>query len=165
LIKKEKKDLSSIGLSGKHFFANIYLGLSLGVIFALFAVLTNYWKYSGLSFADFGLDGFALLRLMLLSLATAFSEETLFRGYILTRLFQVWKSAWKAGLVSALLFSFIHLPVAFFVWDYPLTLLLLQAVLTFLLGLGNSFLLFKTGTVVAPIVNHTLWGLTVFLFR
>ena len=92
LLKKEKKDFTSIGLSTKNLFTNIRFGLGLGAVFALVGVLTNYWKYSGLYFISFGLTGTSLLRLMLIFLVTAFSEELLFRGYIFTRLLQVWKN-------------------------------------------------------------------------
>lgn len=165
LVKKEKEDFSSLGFSTKNLFRNIYFGLGLGMAFALLGVLTNYLKYGGISFATFGLTGASLLWLMSLAFATAFSEEVLFRGYIFTRLLKTWKNELTTGIVSAFLFSLIHLPIALFVWHYTLSMLFIQGFLTFLLGFGNAFLMAKTGTIVAPIINHTLWGLTVFLFR
>lgn len=164
-VQKEKEKLSSIGFSTKNLYRNIYFGLALGVVFAVLGVLTNYWKYGGIAFATFGLTGASLLWLMFLALATAFSEEVLFRGYIFTRLLKTWKNELTTGIVSAFLFSLIHLPIALFVWHYNLSMLFIQGFLTFLLGFGNAFLMAKTGTIVAPIINHTLWGLTVFLFR
>ncbi len=164
-VQKEKEKLSSIGLSTKNLYRNIYFGLGLGVVFAVLGVLTNYWKYGGIAFATFGLTGASLLWLMLISLATAFSEEALFRGYIFTRLLKIGKNGWMATIVSALLFALIHLPITIFVWDYSLSMVLVQGFLVFLLGFGNAFLMARTGTIVAPVINHTLWSLTVFLFR
>ena len=165
VVQKEKEKLSSIGFSTKNLYRNIYFGLGLGVVFAVLGVLTNYWKYGGIAFATFGLTGASLLWLMFLSLATAFSEEILFRGYIFTRLLKIGKNGWMATIVSALLFALIHLPISIFVWDYSLSMVFVQGFLAFLLGFGNAFLMAKTGTIVAPVINHTLWGLTVFLFR
>jgi len=165
LIKKEKEDLSSIGLSSINLFRNIYFGLGLGMVFTFLGILVNYWKYGSISFSSFGLTEISLLWLVFLSLATAFSEEILFRGYVFTRLLKVWKNELAAGVVSALLFSLIHFPVAIFVWGYEPSMLFIQGFLTFLLGLGNGFLMVKTGNIIAPIINHALWGLTIFLFR
>lgn len=165
LVRKEKTTIASIGLSTKNFFKNIYFGLGLGMAFALLGVLTNYWKYRGISFASFGLTGASLLWLMFISLVTAFSEEVLFRGYIFTRLLKIWKNEWSAGIVSAFLFSLIHLPIAIFVWHYETSMLFVQVFLTFLVGFGNAFLIARTKTVIAPMINHTLWGLAIFLFR
>ena len=165
LVKKEKNALASIGLSIKNLFANIYLGLGLGVLFALLGVLTKYWKYGGVSFATFGLTGASLLWLMLLSFITAFSEEVLFRGYIFTRLSKAWKNEWSGGIVSAFLFSLIHLPIAIFVWHYKPSMLFSHGFLSFFLGLTKNIMISKHDMNVAPIINHTLWSLTIFLFR
>jgi membrane protease YdiL (CAAX protease family) len=165
LLKKEKKPLSSLGMTSKCLFKNIYLGLGLGMVFSLIGLLTNYLKYGSLSFINFGLTGSSLLWLMFLSLATAFSEEVFFRGYIFTRLLQAWKDELSAGLVSAFLFSLIHLPIAFFVWEYGPGMMLSQGLLSFLVGFGNAFLMARTQSIIAPTLNHSLWSLAVFLFR
>lgn len=165
LIKKEKESFSSIGLSFQNLFKNIYYGLGLGTVFALIGILTNYLKYGGISFISYDLTFGSLLRLMFLYLATAFSEETFFRGYIFTRLLKTGKKELPAGMISAFLFALIHLPVAIFVWHYKPGALCLHGSLSFLLGLGNAFLMAKTRTIVAPVITHTLWGVTLFLFR
>lgn len=160
-----ERNLISLGISSKNLFKSIYLGLGLGMVFAFLGLMTNYAKYGGFSLATFDLNSISLLWLMLVSLVTAVSEEILFRGFIFNQLFKAWENEMTAGTASALLFALIHLPIALFVWDYNFSMVLIHGFLSFLLGYGNAFLMARTKTVVAPIINHTLWGLAVFLFR
>ncbi|HHT9121095.1 MAG TPA: lysostaphin resistance A-like protein [Candidatus Hypogeohydataceae bacterium YC41] len=79
-----------------------------------------------------------------------FTEELLFRGFLQPALREI-VGAWKAVLLSALLFSFVHLNIYVF----------LQI---FLLGLILAYLFEKTGTLIAPIFVHMLHNTATLTF-
>lgn len=165
VILQEKKSVGSIGLSLSNFFKNLYLGWGLGALFALEGLLTNAIKYRGLLFVPIGLSIIDLCQMIAISLITAFSEEIVFRGFILSRLMTIQKSELFANIISAVLFSLIHLPIILFVLQYNPASLASYLFLTFILGLANGYLFIKTKTIVAPTISHAFWNLSIILFR
>lgn len=161
----EKRSLTTIGWSGKNLFNNLYLGWGLGAFFAFEGMLANAIKYRGLLFFPMGLSIFDLVRLLVVSLVTGFTEETFFRGYIFTRLEVALKSEMWANFLSALAFAFIHLPIAYFVLQYDMVTLFSYEFILLLLGMANGFIFSKTRTVAAPTISHALWNLSVILFK
>src|SRR3972149_8795552 len=88
VLKKEKRPLSSIGLTGDNFFVSVYTGFGIGFLFALEGLAANFVKYGQFTIspiAAFRQYGFFLL---LLSIATAFSEELLGRGFLFSRFYE-----------------------------------------------------------------------------
>lgn len=100
-----------------------------------------------------------------LGLVTAISEETVFSGYIFQRLKGESKNFWAAAVTTAILFAIMHIPVSIFVLNYNMTELVSYLWLVILVTLGNNWLMWKTGNVIAPIMSHWLWGVAIFLFR
>lgn len=164
VVKKEKSRLDFLGLS-KDIFKAIRLGVLLGLIYGLAAFWFNYLKYGTVQLVSFGLAGTSLLVFLGLALATAISEEVLFRGYLLKKLIAVWKDEWSAVLFSGLLFALIHLPLLVFTSEQGGLVILVQFLLTLLVGWGNGVVMLRTGNILAPILSHVFWGTTIFLFR
>lgn len=165
VIYQEKKKLTSIGLSLRDFFKNLYLGWGLGAFFAFEGLISNAIKYRGLLFIPMGLSLVDLIRMLLISLFTAFSEEIVFRGYIMNRLNEVTKNEFLANIISAILFSLIHIPIAMFVLQYDLNSLFSYLFLMLVLGIADGYVFVRTGTIVAPTLAHALWNFSVILFR
>lgn len=167
LLFKEKENLASVGWRFQGFFKSLFWGVVLGIIFALLGFLTHLVKYQGISFV--GLASLATPSLFLgalaLSLITAVSEETVFRGYFFNRLWQVLKNEGWANLLSSFGWVLIHLPITLFVFHYNLTQILIFLFLSFLYGVGAAFLFARTGTIVAPVLLHVFWGWPILLFR
>lgn len=161
----EKRSLTTIGWSTSNFFKNVYLGWGIGAFFAFEGMFANAIKYRGLLFVPLGITFFDLIRLLAVSLAVGFTEETLFRGYIFTRLENVFKDQILANIVSSFAFVLIHFPIAIFVYHYGLTRLLSYGIILFVLGLANGFIFSKTRTITAPTISHGLWNLSVMLFK
>src|SRR4030042_2289034 len=115
LVSRERLGISSVGLTFKNFFPAVYLSLGLGAIFVIEAVGANFLKYGSINFAA-NLGSLPFAASLGLSFATAFSEETAFRGYIFNRLWFVMKSELLSNLFTTLLWTAIHVPIAFFVW-------------------------------------------------
>ena len=166
LIKKiEKQPLTSVGITKKNLLPAFYWGIGLGIVFILEGLLTNVLAFKGfqLTTSEFSLLSF--LGAIVLSFATAISEEIVFRGYIFNRLRHFWKKAWRANLLSSLLFVLVYLPVAIFVLGYTPWLMLVYLVFVFIFSLASGFVFSRTNNIVASILLHVFWSWPVILFR
>jgi len=162
--KKEKESLETLGLTGRNFFTSVYIGLGFGIVFALEGLVAHAIKYGKLDItpiAAFEQYGFFLI---ILSLATAFSEELLSRGFIFNRLYEKTKNLPYAAIVSTLMFVLLHIPILVTMTKLQGMTLILFLVTDFVLGMANSLLFYNTGSLVAPILVHIFWNMTVALY-
>lgn len=162
---KERRRLDSLGLTTKNLFTSIYIGLGFGFVFGLEGLVANAIKYGKLqivpiaAFTEYGMG-----MLLLLSLATAFSEEVLSRGFVFRRLIEGKKGLLFASLASTAMFVVLHLPILAFSLKLQGIELLLFFITDFVLGFANSLLLYNTGSLIAPILVHVFWNMTVALY-
>lgn len=164
LLGKEHLDLGSLGFTFRNLFPAIYISLGLGVIFVAEALGANFFKYGHFNFAtNLGTSPFAAS--LGLSFATAFSEETAFRGYIFSRLLVSLRSEWSANFIQTALWTAIHIPIAFFVLNYTLPQGIIYLVLTAIFGFGSAFIFARTRNVFGSILLHVLWEWPIILFR
>lgn len=164
MIHKEKLNISSLGFTFKNLFPAIYLSLGLGAVFVLEGIITNYLKYGHFNFGA-NIGNMPLMTSFGLSFATAFSEETAFRGYIFSRLVVITKNEWTANLIQSVLWTGIHVPIAFFVWKLSFAAGLTYLMLTAIFGLGSAFIYGKTKNIWGSIFLHVLWEWPIILFR
>jgi len=164
LVLKDKEGLSSLGFSSKNLLKSIFLGLLLGIFFVFEGLLAYFLKSYSFSFIKFDLSFKVFAFSLFLSLATAFSEETVFRGYIFSRLCRILNSKWQANFVSSLGWSLVHLPITIFVFHFTFLEVIAFLVLTFVFGLAASFVFSKTQNLVGPLILHVLWALPNTLF-
>lgn len=166
IVKKiEKQSLETIGLTGKNLFKNVYLGWGLGALFAFEGIVTNAFKYGGVSFAPESFAPFDLLSLVVISFFTAFSEELVFRGYIMTRLADKLNNSFLANILAACLFALLHIPIAVYVLHYDMVDLISFEWVMFVLGVVNGYLFNKIKSLAVPVMSHSLWNLAIILFR
>ena len=161
---KEKFPLSSLGITFKNLFPAIYLSLGLGAIFVIEAVLTNFFKYGHFNFGA-NIGNMPILSSLGLSFATAFSEETAFRGYIFGRLWFTLKDEWSANVASSIIWTIVHIPIAFLVWKLNLASGILYLLLTAAFGIGSAFVFGRTKNIFGSILLHVLWEWPIILFR
>lgn len=164
-LQKEKASFTSVGWTTKNLFNSLYLGIGLGIVFAVIGVLGNVAKYGQTDFADFGFTSNLLLGSLAISFITAVVEETVFRGYIFARLWTVLKSEWIANLLSSIGWAIIHVPVQIFVYDLALSALPVRFLLTVIFSIGAGFVYGKTGNILAPIILNVFWSWPIILFR
>lgn len=165
MLKREKQTWSSAGWRMDGIFKSLYLGLGLGMVFAVEGVVVNIVKYGGLKLVGLELGSTQFLIALVVSVATAISEETVFRGYILSRLSEASKNKWFAVGVSSVMFALIHLPIWVFVLGYTWYEITLQLLVLGIFAVGNGVLAITTGSIVGPVVTHVVWGWAVALFR
>lgn len=163
--KVEKQPFSSLGFSTKKLFPSLYWGIGLGLVFAFEGLITHILKYKGLNLISLNYSPDEFLGLFLISVATAFSEETVFRGYLFNRLWQIWKNEGLANLVSSLLFVIVHLPVGVFVLGYRPAMMLAYLFFVFIFGFGSAFVFGRTKNILSSILLHIFWSWPIVLFR
>lgn len=164
LINKEKLGISSLGFTFKNLFPAIYLSLGLGAIFVIEALVINFVKYGQLNFGA-NLGDLPFMTSLGLSFATAFSEETAFRGYLFNRVWYVLKNEWTANVLTSVVWAAVHVPVTFFVWKLEPSAAAIYLVLTTIFGVGSAFVFARTRNIFSSIFLHVLWEWPIILFR
>ena len=163
--KYEKKKLSTLGLSAKNLFPSIYLGLGFGFVFALEGFVANVIKYGEPLFRPLPVvTEYGIPLLLVLSIATAFSEELLCRGFIFTRIFESKKNLIYAASISAILFFLLHVPMLVTTAKLSGLILVIFILTDLILGFANAMLFFQTQSLIAPILVHVFWNMTVVMF-
>ncbi|OGG09050.1 hypothetical protein A2154_03370 [Candidatus Gottesmanbacteria bacterium RBG_16_43_7] len=161
----ERKRLESVGITSKNLFNSLYIGLGFGLVFAVEGLLLNISKNSTLvinpiqAFREYG-----MLLLFILSLATAVSEEILNRGFLFTRIFEKSKSLYYSLGMATLLFVLLHVPALVTTLKLEGLTLVIFFLTTGMLGFLNNLLMYNTRSIVAPILVHVFWNMTVALF-
>lgn len=163
-LRHESKKAQFLGLTG-NVIKSIRLGIGVGLFYGLLAFWFNYLKFGSFQLTTFGLDPATLGVFLLLSLVTAFSEETFFHGFLLQKLIVQWKDEYLSVLVVGVLFALIHLPVVIFSAEQGRVTVLIQLFLTLLVGWGNGILRLRSQSIWPSILSHVFWGTTIFLFR
>jgi hypothetical protein len=102
---------------------------------------------------------------LVISFATAISEEITFRGYLFTRLLHFFKREMAANLVTTILWSLIHVPISIFWWNLDFSGTMGYLALTIVFGFGASFIFARTKNIISPILLHVLWEWPILLFR
>ena len=165
VLKKEKRDLTTLGLTTKNLFTSLYVGLGFGFVFALEGIAANAIKYGKIQINPIAaFEQYGLVVLLILSVATAFSEELLNRGFLFGRILEKTKSLPYASLLSTVLFVLLHVPILVTTLKLQGMTLVLFFITDFILGMANSLLFFNTRSLLAPILVHVFWNMTVALY-
>ncbi len=163
-IRRERLGADSVGITTKNMFQAIYMALALGSLFAIEGILVNYLKYGELHFnANLGTSN--IITSLGISFATAISEEIVFRGFLFSRMWQGLNNEWQANVVVSLGWVLIHVPITIFVLKLAAPAAISYLFLTFIFGLGSSFLYAKTKNISSSIFLHVLWEWPIILFR
>ena len=92
-----------------------------------------------------------LMLFIAVGIIAPFGEELLFRGFFQQILEKNWKDITRAILITALIFSFIHMNPYWFAQIY-------------LLGIVLGFLAWKTKSVIPPLILHSLNNIVALIF-
>jgi len=163
-LKKEKVGFGSLGITFKNIFPALYLSIGLGTVFVVQAVLANFLKYGYFNFGA-NIGAFPLMPSLGLSFASAISEETVFRGYIYSRLQYVFGGELAANIVQTILWTVIHIPIAFYIFKMDLFTGLVYLFITGVFGIGSAFIFGRTKNIFGSIFLHVLWEWPIILFR
>jgi len=164
ITKKEGLGLDSLGITVKNLFPSVYFSLALGSFFVMEALIINFIKHNGLSFAA-NIGDKTLPMALGISFATAVSEEIAFRGYMFNRLWLALKNEWLANVITTLVWVLIHVPIYIFVLQLGASATIVNLLITTLFGLGSAFVFARTKNVFSSIFLHVLWEWPIILFR
>ena len=162
--KKEGFGITSLGITFKNLFPSLYLSIGLGTVFVAEGLLTNFLKYGYFNFGA-NIGSTPIMISLGLSFATAISEEIAFRGYIFSRLVFALKNEFGANLIQTILWTLIHVPIAFFVWGYTLPQGIVYLIITAIFGMGSAFIFARTKNIAGSVLLHVLWEWPIILFR
>lgn len=170
LSKYEKSNWRLLGFKSKHMShglsitKDIYLGVGLGMLLGAEGLIFNFIKYQGFNFkpvataTEFGLFG-----LILLSTATAITEETFGRGFLYNFL-RYYIPDSKAVPISSFLFLLLHFPIVFFVLKLTGLGLFIYLSTILILSIANCIIFRITESIYAPILIHLFWAVTMGLY-
>ena len=102
-IKVSKKSFRDIGLFSSRLLRQLAIGVVIGAIFFIVGGILTGWSISFTGNSLYFIVGQILV---------AFSEELLFRGYILTMLRDITRTPDQAVIISALIFGLWHYPTS-----------------------------------------------------
>lgn len=141
----EKRQLRSIGLTGKRFAARYAAGFCLGfVLLALYVapvLLTASVRYEGVTWLVALYFGAFVVQ--------SAAEEVVFRGYMMSALMRRGGSM-RAVLISTLAFTLIHIPGS--------SLGVAELLLIFLLGAMFALYTLRTGSLWGALGFHAAWN-------
>lgn len=168
VIKNERKKLTSLGIPAKprDFMQDLYIGVVIGIVFALEGLLANYLKYGKITLGPIlalKASG-GVVPFLLINLSTAIWEEILGRGYIYKRLQEITKDQVGAVMTSSFLFLLLHIPILFTRLRLTGVSLLVYPVSIFLLGVTNCYIFSWRKSLTLPILVHAFWNMTVALY-
>jgi hypothetical protein len=117
----EKRSIISLGLSWHHFYKFSLIGITAGILFFVYLKSFEFvFHQSEFHFSIHSLNFSGVLASLAFGIATAFTEELVFRGYLQSRLTKIFNSHFIGIAISTPLFALIHIPIAVFVYHYNL---------------------------------------------
>lgn len=157
VMKITKLSLRSIGISAESKGRLLALGLGFSAI--LLALMGLLAPSFGGGFKGFSLS---LAYSLVVNIIIGFSEETLFRGYLQTRLV-AYSGILKGLLTASLLFALFHFPL-FYVVSGDVFVGVAFALLRFPGGLLLGYIMLTSQNIIPSSIIHlfTNWGGTVF---
>ncbi len=165
VYKIEKRKIDSLGLTAKNLFMSLYVGVGFGFVFALEGVAANAIKYGKIQINPIAaFEQYGMMTLLILTVATAVSEEILNRGFLFGRIMEKTKNLPYASLLSTGLFMLLHVPILVTNLKLNGMMLALFFLTDFILGMANSLLYYNTKSLLAPILVHVFWNMTVALY-
>jgi membrane protease YdiL (CAAX protease family) len=161
--KKFRDALSSLGYRRDNIFFTLYFGLTLGVVYVVASVLGSS-VFSGVNvFENISYLEGQITPIILVSLATAVWEQTVFSGFVLQRLEKYLANEWLSVLLTALLFTLLHVPILWLDSTNQPLFIVIQLLLLTMIGFGNAVLMLRARNIFAPILSHTFWILSIQL--
>lgn len=165
LVRKvEKRPLfTSLGFGGKNFQNSLLVILGLVFFVGLEGITLGLIRHRSSLPEIVASIPFSSQVSIFVYLITALVEETLFRGYFFSRLWEVFENSKKANLVATLGFILIHLPISLFYLKFGPIQIIAYFILLLIMSLGSGWLFSLTYNTVPSVFWHFLWNWQVIL--
>lgn len=137
---------------------NILLGLSVGILYFIVYTFLTRGPFAVLIFQ---LSHYPLAELIIplfISLCTGFTEELVFRRYILENALSIFNDSILANIFSSFLFTLIHLPIIVFIYKYPLAETVSYLSVLMLSSLIYGWVYLQKRSHIASSLTHAMWN-------
>ncbi len=165
VLVKEKRTLITLGLVKTKFMRDVYLGLGFALLFTVEGIIVNLAKYGGLSILPkIPLQSVSLTTAAFLALVTAFSEETLIRGFFYTRLKDAYGNELKAMITSGLMYLLLLVPAIVFLTHLSGATLVIFVMTNLVMSFANTMIFNELKSLTVPVLIHAFWNMAVVLY-
>lgn len=157
LVKVRKEKVSSIGLYSGKWKQSCLIGLLLAIILFFNNCLSHI--ISGANFIEIK----SIIRLVIYFLTVALCEEIVFRGYIGTRLYGLFKNQYLTIIATGILFVVMHFPYRMIAYSMTITELTIHNIGwildLFITHIVLSLVYMKTNSLYGSIIPHWMSNL------
>jgi membrane protease YdiL (CAAX protease family) len=166
ITRVEKKDFfAGVDLKFHGLSSNIILGFFIGLIFFASGALGLVLKSQSIVEPFKSLPPIStILFFLMIAVVTSVSEEVVSRGFVLRRFYDESKSVVTSSFLTSILFFFLHVPILF-TNEKIIGFTLIRVMMTDLvLSLAVSFIYLERRSLVLPIMIHSFYNLSLYLF-
>ena len=161
----EKRNFfDGIDLRFKSIRADVLMGLGIGGVFFISALLANLMSGRAMTLGGYGLNPTGIATVVAIAIATGISEEILSRGFILKRLYEESKNMYLSSFFASILFFFLHVPMLFTNPHINGNMLLMFMLTDMVLSLTCSFIFLSRKSLTLPILIHAFYNLAIIFF-
>ncbi|MDF2541403.1 MAG: Abortive infection protein [Herbinix sp.] len=148
-VLHHKESLPSIGITKVNLIKSCILGLLLGIVFC---VLNQFLSKTNQGIQILSVES---LIMFLQFIFVGFGEEIIFRGYLQSRLV-AWLGLGKGLLITAIIFSFFHLPNHLIMSGMNFQSSLINCLRLIPISLLFGYIMIKTKNIVSGSILHTV---------
>ncbi len=161
----EKKNFfAGIDLHFKNLASTITLGIFIGIFFFVSGALGLFLRSKDVVSLITTIPLTTIGTYFVIAFATSVSEEIVSRGFLLKRLYDNSKNFFGASFLASVLFFFLHVPILF-TSERIVGIVLARVMITdLILSLAVSFIFLERKNLILPIVIHTFYSFSIYLF-
>ena len=160
---EKKPFLEQLWLKNERISKDLFIGLSIGAIFIISAFIANYIRFEHVSVQQ-SLISTQFLFVIIITFATAITEEVFTRGFLLKRIYEEWGNMYSSSFIVSILFLVIHIPILMTNLQVSGNVLLLFFATDFVLSLVTSFVYLDRKSLIAPILIHALYNVAILIY-
>ena len=142
-------------------FKGIGFGVGLGLMYMLVVLLVGIVQGGSIKVNDLSGIEQPFLDILGITLATAIIEETVFAGYVFSKIRTLFSGFWPAGIVTAVMFASIHIPIGVFIYQYSDLQMIGFLLLVGVVSLGHYWVMEKSRNIAGPIMSHWIWAMAI----
>lgn len=160
-----RQPFSMLGFTAKHVRESVIVGLGFGFLFLLAGYIGNLIRPAGDQFTSIAaVYQYSMLGVLILSVATAFSEEVLNRGFLFHLVATKTKQFIKPLVVASILSVLLRVPILVTSLKFGGLPLVIFFSTELALGFINNFLVYKYKSIVSVVLIHLFWNITAFYY-
>lgn len=147
----------TVGFTKKHTVEDILFGIGIGAFFLVMAVMVRYMKAGSIQMPIITGD---TVMWVVISISAAFLEQIVSTGFVFNGLLKESKNALQAFILTAVLFSFLHVPALFGASRINGGVLVQTMILNVVLSLTTSTAFLMRKNTIVPALIHALYLLS-----